>query len=290
VLFVLDITLRSLGAVFPKEVLFLSHFICSIYLILLFPITFPTLKITKYIFKKTKKSLFQEKNLIDLIYDIDIKKVIDHKIFKSLLTFKEKVAREVMIPRIKVLSLPSSSTVREASKKILSEGYSRIPVYKDKIDNIIGILMYKDILKIYTQSDKSLDINNLLDSPIETLIKPAIYVPENKKISHLFQEFRLKQRHLAIVVNEYGGTEGIITIEDILEELVGEIQDEYDIELEKEFWKLPNGSYVVDAKMSIIDIEKKLNIKIPHHPEYETIGGFVFHLAGTIPEKGWSCI
>ena len=118
-------------------------------------------------------------------------------------------------------------------------------------------------------------------------MKPVIYAPENKKISKLFQEFKKEKIHLAIIVNEYGGTEGIVTIEDILEELVGEIEDEYDTEEERQFWKLPSGSVVVDAKMSIIDVEEKIGIKIPPSVEYETIGGYVFHRAGTIPSKGW---
>ncbi|MFA6501683.1 MAG: transporter associated domain-containing protein, partial [Parachlamydiales bacterium] len=127
----------------------------------------------------------------------------------------------------------------------------------------------------------------LLNKPIENFVKPIIYAPENKKISKLFLEFKNKKTHLAIIVNEYGGTEGIVTIEDILEEMVGEIKDEYDIEEEKQYWQLPTGSFVIDAKMNIIDLEDQLKIKIPHSPEYETIGGYIFHIAGTIPSKGW---
>lgn len=122
---------------------------------------------------------------------------------------------------------------------------------------------------------------------LDTIAKPVLYAPENKKITQLLQEFRNKQIHMAIIVDEYGGTEGIVTIEDILEELVGEIEDEYDIDDEHDFWELPGGGWVVDAKMTILDIEEELGIKIPPNPEYETIGGYVYHCAGTIPAKGW---
>jgi CBS domain containing-hemolysin-like protein len=126
-----------------------------------------------------------------------------------------------------------------------------------------------------------------LNAPLESLAKPVLYAPENKKIALLLQEFRNKQIHMAIIVDEYGGTEGIVTIEDILEELVGEIEDESDIGANQQFWALPSGGWVVDAQMSIFDIEERLGIQIPHGLEYETIGGYVFHCAGTIPTKGW---
>jgi CBS domain containing-hemolysin-like protein len=268
---------------FSKRLFYVTSFISTIYIFLFYPITSLFLKLSKKIFEKKTQTV----QLMDIFYNLDIKKIIDPKILSSLITFNKKVAREVMIPRVKVFSLSSKTTIKEASSLILSEGYSRIPVYKDKIDNIIGVLMYKDVLKTYIQTETE-NKENLLDSTIDMLIKPVIYAPENKKISHLFQEFRTKQRHMAIIVNEYGGTEGIITIEDILEELVGEIQDEYDVDEERQFWQLPNNSWIVDAKTSIIDIEKKLNIHIPHSPEYETISGFLFHRAGAIPKKGWS--
>lgn len=184
-----------------------------------------------------------------------------------------------MIPRINVFSLHKKTSIKEAIKLNAQENYSRIPVYEEQEDNIIGILMYKDILQI--ASDGKLAIK------IENLIKPVLYVPENKKISLIFNEFREKKSHMAIVVNEYGSSEGVITIEDILEELVGEIEDEYDFDEKKHYQKFSENTWIVDAQMSIIDLEKKLNISIPHSTEYETIGGFLFHKAGFIPQKGW---
>ena len=249
---------------------------------LFYPLTSPFLALYRRInYRIQKKSKNQFKSKLQHLIMGDY----DEKLFASLATFNEKDVREVMIPRIKIFALQLNTSIGKAAKAILHEGYSRIPVYGTDLDNIVGFLLYKDLLKVFIQAQES---PSLLNETIEMLLKPVIYVPENKKISALFQDLRKKQSHLAIIVNEYGSTEGVITIEDILEELVGEIKDEYDIEEEEGFWKLPGGSWVVDAKVSIIDIEKKIGIRIPHSPEYETIGGFLFHKAGNIPQKGWS--
>ena len=204
----------------------------------------------------------------------------EQKLILSIASFKDRMAREVMVPRIDVFSLPSDTTVHEAIDHFLKEGYSRIPIYRDTVDHIIGVLLYKDILQHALHKHPS-------QASIESLIKPVLYTPETKKISHLLQEFRSKQIHLAIVVDEYGGTEGIVTIEDILEELVGEIADEYDIDQELLFSSLPAGGWIIDAKMGIVDIEEDIGVKIPQSPEYDTIGGYIFHKAGAIPSKGW---
>lgn len=227
--------------------------------------------------------------ILEILHESELDSYLDkhdQKLLLSLVSFKERIAREVMVPRIDVFSLPAEMTMREAAQSILSERYSRIPVYKDTVDNIIGVLLYKDVLNLYAKGAEQKEKADQ-SVPIENFLKPIIYTPETKKISQLLQEFRSKQIHMAIVVDEYGGTEGIVTIEDILEELVGEIADEYDIHQELLYSVIPSGGWVVDAKMSIIDIEDDLGIKIPHSPEYDTIGGYVFHRAGSIPSKGW---
>lgn len=288
--FILEFLARLIATLFPTTSLRVFSFITSLYLMIFFPLLSPIFLVLKRFtphFHPIKKEPLQKEDILEMIKDMGFDRFLDahdKRIFISLASFKEKVAREIMVPRIHIFSLPSSMSIKEATESLLEEGYSRIPIYKDNLDNIIGVLMYKDLLHAYAHAGGK---QPLLDLSIETLVKPVIYTPENKKISHLFQLFRKKQSHMAIIVNEYGGTEGIVTIEDILEELVGEIADEYDIEEEKKFWKLSNNSWVVDAKMSIIDLEAKLEIKIPPSTEYETIGGFVFHKAGAIPQKGW---
>lgn len=227
------------------------------------------------------RQLIEESGLIEFL------DVHDRRLLSSLVNFKDAIAREVMVPRIDVFSLPAETTLIEASVAILREGYSRIPVYKDSVDDIIGVLLYKDVLNIYARSQEDLEAKAQLQRPIEEFIKPVLYSPETKKISHLLQEFRNKQMHLAIVVDEWGGTEGIVTIEDILEELVGEIADEYDSAEEMFYTAVPSGGWIVDAKMSIKDIEEELGISIPTSPEYDTLGGYIFHKAGAIPSNGW---
>jgi putative hemolysin len=211
----------------------------------------------------------------------------DKKLIASVIYFQTRIAREVMIPRINIFSLESSTTIRKAVKLLEEEGYSRVPVYKGTIDHIVGVLMYKDILTKYLEYQERDNDQAVLEAPIESIVKPVMYAPETKKISNLLQDFRKKQMHLAIVVDEYGGTAGIVTIEDILEEIVGEIEDEYDAE-EDLFHPLSENVWIVDAKMSIIDAKEQLKISIPQEGDYETIGGYIFHRAGTIPSKGFT--
>lgn len=293
-LVVIDLFSRIAATIWPRKALKTTIYPAFFYILLLVIPIFPFLILKRYLTLKYKreeipfKYLAKEK-ILEMVHDSGLNKLLDapsQKILTSFLTFKEKVAREIMIPRVDIFALECSETIRRASKLFLSENYSRIPVYRNSLDNIAGILMYKDVLQMVLRSGE--EGVPLLDMPIENFLKPVIYAPENKKISQLFQEFKTKQIHLAIIVNEYGGTEGIITIEDILEQLVGDIADEYDIDEECSFKKLPDGNYLVNAKMSIIDLENEIGIKIPHSPEYETIGGYTFHRAGTIPAKGWT--
>jgi len=202
----------------------------------------------------------------------------ERKLILSVANFKQRCVREVMVPRIDVVAIEEVATLSETIQLFLQQRYSRLPVYQDNIDHVIGVLLYKDALSAYMKAPST---------PLKQLLKPVLYTPETKKIAALLQEFRSKQIHLAIVVDEYGGTEGMITIEDILEELVGEIADEDDTDQEILFAPLPAGGWVVDARMTISDIEKELSVVIPPSPEYDTLGGYIYHKAGAIPSRGW---
>ncbi len=268
--------------------------LCSCFLFLCTPLTALFFRVMRHFFPKhpTDLSLLPPFKIRDKVYELlqetELGAYLDpteQKFILSIVSFKERIAREVMVPRINVFSMSDEISVEEASALFSTEGYSRIPVYKDSVDNIIGVLLYKDVLQFYINA--SAKTPHHLKTPIGKLVKPVLYTPETKKISHLLQDFRNKQIHLAIVVDEWGGTEGIVTIEDILEELVGEISDEYDTGQQALFSLLSDGSWVVDAKMSIIDIQEELGIDIPHSPEYDTIGGYIFNRAGSIPLKGW---
>ncbi|MBX9923460.1 MAG: hemolysin family protein [Rhabdochlamydiaceae bacterium] len=250
----------------------------------------------KYFLQKEKPFSAQklpfklQEKLLEYLEESELNQYLDKnekKLIHTVISFKDRIAREVMVPRIDVFSISSETSILEAGRHFSLEGYSRIPVYKDNVDKIIGVLLYKDILGLYTKHIESKLPLEALHKTVEHFVKPVLYTPETKKIAGLLQEFRSKQIHLAIVVDEYGGTEGIVTIEDVLEELVGNIEDEYDTQEEKSFFALASGGWIVDAKMTILDIEEQLGIPIPTHAEYDTIGGYIFHRAGSIPSKGW---
>lgn len=285
---------RIFGINYPNLAIKMTAFPASLFLLTTFPITFIFLKMSKLFvhtlhYDHLKEPYAEAKQeIIDIIQESNVSAHLDahdKKLLESVMAFKDRIAREVMVPRVDVFSLPQDTTIDEAAKILINEGYSRTPVYKNSLDNIIGVLMYKDILAKYLEWSQN-NASNILKAPISTLLKPVVYTPETKKISHLLQEFRKKQLHLAIIVDEYGGTEGIVTIEDILEVIVGDISDEYDDD-ETLFIPLPQGGWVVDARMTILDIEEQLGIEIPQEGDYDTIGGYVFHETGMIPTKGY---
>lgn len=280
---------RLLGRLWSRPLLKFAAPFASIYLLILFPFVGLLLKLTRVLSQKIhieegEEIVTDRSKLHEMIRESELQHHLDpgaQKLISSFINFKDRVAKEIMVPRINVFSLSAETPIHEAARVFAAEGYSRIPIYKETLDHIIGVALYKDLLKSYALPHPN------LKAPLETIAKPVLYAPENKKITQLLQEFRNKQIHMAIIVDEYGGTEGIVTIEDILEELVGEIEDEYDVGDAKDFWEFPGGGWVVDAKMTLIDIENQLGIRIPENPDYETIGGYVFHCAGTIPSKGW---
>lgn len=285
---------RIFGNLYPIQAIWVSAPVASIYMTLAFPITFLLIKLSQKFTRSVTFDYLHEpmaegkQELYDIIHESDLDAKLepqDKKLIESVVSFQDLIAREVMVPRVDLFSLPADTTIRVAGQKLQEEGYSRTPVYKGTIDNISGLLMYKDILNKYMEAEQKRD-PSILEHTIEAILKPVLYTPETKKISHLLQEFRKKQMHLAIVVDEYGGTEGIITIEDILEKIVGDIEDEYDTE-EADFTHLSDGSVIVDPKMSIIDLEEELDIKIPEEGDYDTLGGYIFHKAGEIPPRGF---
>lgn len=283
---------RILAAKFPEKVIKLLAPLSSLFMFASFPITYICLKLTK---SQIQSISFEEplsqtkREIIEIIQRSRLSPKLnthEKKLIEYVLKFKDRIAREVMMPRVDVFSLSAETPIKKAAKLIAEEGYSRIPVYRNTVDNIIGVLMYKDILNEYMKYETSGNNAAILNASIETIQKNVLYTPETQKISNLLLEFRKKQVHLAIVVDEYGGTEGIVTIEDILEEIVGEIEDEYDEE-EAMFFPQRDGSWIVDARMGILDLEQQFGIVIPQEGDYDTLGGYIFHCTGTIPSKGF---
>ncbi|MFH1243103.1 MAG: hemolysin family protein [Pseudomonadota bacterium] len=191
----------------------------------------------------------------------------------GVLDLKETKAQSIMIPRTDVSSAQVDATLGEVIKLVTDCGHTRIPIHKDNIDHIVGILHSKDLLKLWGEDPASRIPNDILRKPY--------FVPETRMVSELLKDMREKMTHLAIVTDEYGGTAGIITIEDILEEIVGEIMDEHDHE-EPLLNIIDDNSFLVDARMEVGKLEEHLKIELPKG-EFESVGGFVIHLLGRIP-------
>jgi len=196
----------------------------------------------------------------------------------SIFEFADTTVREVMIPRIDMLTLSSEATVTEAVDLALQGGFSRIPVYEESagVDEIIGILYTKDMLKQMREGHNSL--------PIRDLVRPAYFVPETKKLDDLLREIRQNRTHIVMVVDEYGSIAGLVTIEDLVEEIVGDIQDEYDHE-EKLYEKVSEDEYIIDAKVNIDDFNELMDMEL-EDTDYETLGGFVYAQLDKIPSTG----
>ncbi len=198
----------------------------------------------------------------------------EHELIKSILEFSDITAKEIMVPRTDIVALDISMPREQIINKVVEEGYSRLPVYRDTLDNIIGIIYSKDLLSLMEHRDIII---------LQDIIRPAYFVPETKKISQLLREFQQNKVHMGIVLDEFGGTEGLVTIEDIIEEIVGEILDEYD-EVHKEYESTSDGSVIIDGSMSISDFNEKFRQKIPESTDYETVAGYLQKITGRVPE------
>jgi magnesium and cobalt exporter, CNNM family len=194
----------------------------------------------------------------------------------SIFEFADTTVREVMIPRIDMITLESDATVDEAVDLALQGGFSRIPVYEETIDNIIGVLFTKDMLKQLREGHNSL--------PIRELVRPGYFVPESKKLDDLLREIRQKRTHMAIVVDEYGSVAGLVTIEDLVEEIVGDIKDEYDRE-ENLYEQISQFEYIFDAKINLDEFNELMDTDLENEG-YDTLGGFLLGQLDKIPLAG----
>ncbi|MGZ5303767.1 MAG: hemolysin family protein [Bacteroidia bacterium] len=197
----------------------------------------------------------------------------EHQILENVFDFYDRPARQIMVPRTRIAAVDVSEKNNKVIEKVIEEGYSRLPVYKDSVDNIVGIIHAKDLLSAL--------YNNKLDT-ISLLMRPVYFIPETKKIGRLLRDFQQQHAQMAIIVDEFGGTSVLITLEDIIEELVGEIQDEYDNETP---WieKISETEYIANARANIIDANEQLPVPLPEGEEYETVGGYINLLFGKIP-------
>jgi putative hemolysin len=224
------------------------------------------------IVERAIESLAESAGIGDPIIEEDEKEMI-HQIFQLDVTEVE----EIMIPRINLVAIDAGASIDEIRLLIQENGFSRYPVYDGNIDNIIGILKVKDLL--------TLDDNQIKSFTLKDHIREPLRVGEHKKIDQLLADFKRTRTHMAIVIDEFGGTSGLVTLEDILEEIVGEIEDEHDSQKEQAITRLDNGSFEVSGACPLEDLADELDIEL-HQDEFETVGGMIYDMVGSVPTEG----
>jgi CBS domain containing-hemolysin-like protein len=220
-----------------------------------------------------------EKEIQSIIDDGEEKGLIDPQsgeMIQSILEFRDTIVREVMIPRTEMVAIKIESSIQEILEITERHGHTRIPVYSGDADNIIGILNVKDLLRFWSKDIQEKDILSILRKPY--------YIPETKNTQMLLHELKQNKYHMAIVIDEYGGTSGLVTLEDLIEEIVGEIHDEHDA-VEEPIKELSDGYFLIDGRTEIEDIENHFDVNLPEG-KYETLGGFILHEIKRIPATG----
>jgi putative hemolysin len=201
------------------------------------------------------------------------------KLLQSIVDFGGTLVREVMTPRPDMVAIAAGATLAEARALFQEQEYSRIPVFGENLDNVLGLLYVKDLIQLREASEAA-----ILQRDLPELLRPATFVPETKRVADLLKEFQLRQTQIAIVLDEYGGTAGLVTIEDLLEEIVGEIRDEYDVEMEP-VTEEADGSFVFSGKVNFDEVRERLEVQV--EPEgFETVGGYVLTRVGRVPAVG----
>lgn len=201
----------------------------------------------------------------------------EREMIESILEMNETVAREVMVPRLDMVAIEVETSFREALDIVIGAGHSRVPVYEEHIDHIVGILYAKDLLRCFR--------DGMTDAPIRELLRPPYFIPASKKVDALLQEMKKHRVHIATVVDEYGGTAGLVTIEDIIEEIVGDIQDEYDLEEDAYVQVIGPDTYLLNSRLDVYSLSELLDIKLDTESA-DTLGGLLLRLMEHVPEQG----
>jgi CBS domain containing-hemolysin-like protein len=214
--------------------------------------------------------------MADTAADEEVIEREERKLIHSIIDFGDTVAREVMVPRPDMVTVDSLATVRDSADIASTAGFSRIPVYGQGIDDIVGVVYVKDMMRAEREGRA--------EEPVTSVMRQAQFIPESKRVAEVMREMQAGRQHLAIVVDEYGGTAGLITLEDVLEELVGEISDEYDVERPR-IERLEDGELQVDAGLSIDEVNELTGFDLPQG-DWDTVGGLLYHLLGHVPVEG----
>tara|TARA_B100000945_G_C20404441_1_gene609220 strand:+ start:148 stop:1383 length:1236 start_codon:yes stop_codon:yes gene_type:complete len=256
----------------------------TIIMILLYPFAEAFYAITNLLIKCipfTKEKTFNTEEELKIVAEVGEEegtlKEEESEMIQSIFNFNEKTVGEIITPRVDIVGLNSSETLDKAMDIIGVKQFSKIPIYKENIDNIKGILYAKDIIPYLTGSRPNINL--------QTISRQPFFVPTTKPIDELLEEFKNKKTSIAIIVDEWGGTEGLVTLEDIVEEVIGEIRDPYDNK-EVDVFKQSDGSYIVDGAMTIYDLEEEMDIKFPNQRDYDTLAGFILEKLTEIPKQG----
>ena len=268
----------------PERLANLFSRLLSLILKLIYPITFLFYQITKLVIRVlpiNKEQIFDsEEELIMLAEVGEEDGTLDQEesdMIQSVFEFKNKLVKEILTPRVDLVSLDSNQSLDDAMDTIMRDKFSKIPVYKHSIDNIKGILYAKDIIPYLSGSRPEIDLLKITREPY--------FIPETKPIDDLLKEFKTKKTNIAIAVDEWGGTSGIVTLEDIVEEVMGELRDPYDRE-EYEIIRKKDGNIITDGSIKIYDLEENLDVEFPDNREYDTLAGYILDVLGDIPNKG----
>lgn len=293
---VMTLLVLVFGEVVPKNLaaahaetwaMFIAPFIRLVSFILT-PVVYLLTKLSDFVVRFTKKdeddpTITEDefKILVNVGQEEGVFDESETEMINSIFEFDGTLVKAIMVPRIDIVAVDVEDNINEALRLIVDGGHSRIPAYEDSIDNIVGILYAKDIFE-----HLDADFNTM---KVKELIRSAYYIPETKKVSDLLNELRLKKVHMAIILDEYGGTNGLVTIEDLIEEIIGDIQDEYDVE-EDLIVMHSDNQLVADARAPIGDVEEAFDVELPEEiledSEADTIGGLAFENLGGIPEVG----
>ena len=228
-----------------------------------------------------KNILMTEEDIISMVNVGKEEGIIEEdeqEMIHSIVGFGETTAKEVMTPRTAMLAFECNKTINEIWDEMIDNGFSRIPIYEGIIDNIVGVLYVKDIMNAIKDGKT--------DVPIKDFSRPAYFIPETKSIIEILNEFRNLQVHIAMVIDEYGGIVGIVTIEDLIEEIVGDIRDEYDTEEEEYIKQIDERTYEVDAMIDIETLDDELDIRLPESEDYESLGGLIVTMLGKVASVG----
>jgi CBS domain containing-hemolysin-like protein len=220
------------------------------------------------------------RTLVDVGQQNGILEQEERKMIHSIFQLDDTLIREIMVPRIDVQALEVGVSLSEAIEMLLTSGHSRVPVYEETIDNILGLLYAKDLLKVWQDGNGMADIRR-------DLLREPYFVPEAKMVDELLEEMQKRRVHMAIVVDEYGGVAGVVTLEDIIEEIFGEIQDEYDDDEELPYRKLENGDYLFRGRIDLDDFNEIMDGHLPND-DADTLSGFIYTRLGHVPAEGES--